>query len=164
MFKVNDFVVYGTTGVCRITDIARDEYSGNSETEYYILHPVYNDNMTIKIPVNNHKISMRAVLAKEEVSSLIATMADKETIWIEDSRERSELFKSMLRKGTCEDWIKLIKTLYLEKESRSATGKTLTNTDEEIMRSAEKQLNEEFAIVLNISPDEVLPYIFERIS
>ncbi|MBP1761909.1 MAG: CarD-like transcriptional regulator [Firmicutes bacterium] len=164
MFKVNDYVVYGSTGVCRITDIARDEYSGNSETKYYILHPVYNDNMTIKIPVNNPRISMRAILSKEEVSSLIATMPDKETIWIEDSRERSELFKSILRKGTCEDWIKLIKTLYLEKESRSATGKTLTNTDEEIMRSAEKHLNEEFAIVLNISPDEVLPYILEHLS
>ena len=164
MFKVNDYVVYGTTGVCRITDIARDEYSGNNETEYYILHPVYNDNMTIKIPVNNPRISMRATLTKEEVSSLIATMPDKETIWIEDSRERSDLFKTILRNGTCEDWIKLIKTLYAEKETRSTTGKTLTNTDEEIMRTAEKQLNEEFAVVLNISPDEVLPYILEHIT
>ncbi len=163
MFKVNDYVVYGSTGVCRITAIGKDEYTGNNDIEYYVLHPVYNDNMTIKIPVNNPKVSMRPILTKEEVLSLIAAMPDEETIWIDDSRERSELFKTILKKGNCEEWIKLIKTLHLEKETRLATGKTLTNTDEEIMRSAEKQLNEEFAIVLNISLDEVLPYILAHI-
>jgi CarD family transcriptional regulator len=164
MFNINDYVVYGSTGVCRITDIAGDEYSGNNEIEYYILHPVYSNNMTIKIPVNNPKISMRAILSKDEVSSLIAAMPDIETIWIDDNRERSELFKTVLKKGLCKDWIVLFKTLYLEKKARTTEGKTLTNTDEEIMRAAEKQLNEEFAIVLNISPDEVLPYIIEHIS
>ena len=163
MFKVNDYVVYGTTGVCQITAIGKDEYAGNNDTEYYVLHPVYNDNMTIKIPVNNPKTSMRSILTKEEVLSLIAAMPGEETIWIEDSRERSDFFKTILKKGTSQEWIKLIKSLYLEKESRLATGKSLTSTDEEIMRAAEKQLNEEFAIALNISPDEVLPFILRYI-
>jgi CarD family transcriptional regulator len=106
---------------------------------------------------------MRSILTKEEVLSLIAAMPGEETIWIEDSRERSDFFKTILKKGTSQEWIKLIKTLYLEKESRLATGKSLTSTDEEIMRAAEKQLNEEFAIALNISPDEVLPFILRYI-
>lgn len=163
MFKVSDYVVYGVTGVCRITAIGKDEYAGNNDTEYYVLHPVYNDKMTIKIPVNNTKVSMRPILTKEEALSLIAGIPDEKTIWIEDNRERSELFKTILKKGTCREWIKLIKTLYLEKESRLATGKNLTSTDEEIMRAAEKHLHEEFAIALNISPDEVPPYILEHI-
>ena len=36
-------------------------------------------------------------------------------------------------------------------------------TDEEIMNTAEKNLYEEFAIALNISPEEVVSYIHERI-
>ena len=50
MFEVNDYIVYGLTGVCRITDIAKDEIS-NNDTEYYELLPVSKDNLTIKVPV-----------------------------------------------------------------------------------------------------------------
>jgi CarD family transcriptional regulator len=91
-------------------------------------------------------------------------MPEKETIWIDDSRERSEYFKAALKTRKSEEWVKLIRTLYLEKEARSAVGKTLMKIDEDIMNTAEKQLNEEFAIALNISPDEVIPYIIEHIS
>lgn len=39
----------------------------------------------------------------------------------------------------------------------------IMKTDEEIMNTAEKNLYEEFAIALNISPEEVVSYIHERI-
>ena len=28
MFKINDYVVYGTTGVCKIVDITKEKYLG----------------------------------------------------------------------------------------------------------------------------------------
>lgn len=166
MFKINDYVVYGSIGVCQITDIRKDEYSNSDETEYYVLDPVYNNNnnMTIKIPVSNLKIPMRAVLTKDEVLSLIASMPEKETIWIEDNRQRIEYFNTILKSSKSEDWVTLVKTIHLEKEARSVEGKSLTKRDEDIMNMAEKLLNEEFAVALDISPDEVLPYIIEHIS
>lgn len=164
MFNVNDYVMYGSTGVCKITDIAKDKYNDQDETDYYILQPVYNDNLIIKIPVSNSSVSMRAILKKDEVLSLIKTMPEKESIWIEDNRERSQLYKSILKKGNYEELVKLIKTLYLEKQEKSLIGKTLTKTDEDIMNSAEKLLYEEFAVALSVTPDEVSSYIFENIS
>ncbi len=163
MFRVNDYVVYGSTGVCQIKEIKKDEIS-NDETEYYILRPVYNDkNMTIKIPVNNPNVAMRAILTKDEALSLITTMPKTETIWIDDNRERSKYFNAILRTRKSEEWAKILKTLYIEKDARSVMGKTLTKTDEDIMNIAEKHLNEEFAMALNISPDEVIAYILEHI-
>jgi len=166
VFKVNDYVVYGSTGVCQITAIVNDSYPNRDETEYYVLRPVYNNmnNMIIKTPVNNPKVLIRKVISKHDVSSLIAAMPELETIWIDDSRERSEHFKAILRTGKCEEWIKLIRTLYLEQEEKSVVGKKLTKTDEEIMKTAEKHLCEEFAIALNISPDEVISYILDHVS
>lgn len=164
MFKINDYVFYGLTGVCQITDIRKEKHSDSAEIEYYILHPVYSDNMTIKIPVKNSKISMRAVLTKDEALALIKEMPDKETIWIDNCRERSQYFKAVLKTKKSEEWIKLVKTIYLEKEARAAIGQTLTKTDENIMNTAEKYLNEELAIALNISPEEVVPCILEHIS
>jgi CarD family transcriptional regulator len=42
--------------------------------------------------------------------------------------------------------------------------KKLTKSDEDIMSTAERQLYEEFAIVLDISPDEIVPFIFQRLA
>jgi CarD family transcriptional regulator len=107
---------------------------------------------------------MREIITKEDVSSLISAMPEKETVWINDYRQRNEAYKTALKTGQCEELIKIIKTLYQEKKLKSALGKKLMKSDEDIFKAAEKQLNEEFATVLNISPDEVLPYILEHIS
>jgi len=159
MFKVNDYVVYGTTGVCQITDIEKESYIGDAETEYYVLRPIYDDKTIIRTLVNNPKVVMRKIISKDDVLSLIAAMPEQETMWINDDRERNESFKAALKTGDNEEWIKLIRTLYLKKEEKSAIGKKLAKTDENIMKNAERQLYEEFAVALSISPDEVLSYI-----
>ncbi|NLB88841.1 MAG: transcriptional regulator [Syntrophomonadaceae bacterium] len=165
MFKVNDYVVYGSTGVCQIVDISQENImDDNKVTEYYVLQPVFDDTMTIKIPVDNTKVLMRRIITKDDVKSLIKTIPEQETVWIEDNKERIKFFKEAIRSGNCEEWIKVIKTLYLEKEERSEEGKKLTKTDEDLMKTAEKFLHEEFAVVLNISPEEVPSYIEKHIS
>ena len=163
MFKVNDYVVYGSTGVCQITDIKKDENICSDEAEYYVLHPVYNNNMTIKTPVNNPNPLMRPIITKDDILSLITMMPDIEPILIDNEKHKCDNFKVALRTGKNEEWVKIIKTLYLEKEAKSVVNKRLTKTSEGLMDNAEKQLNEEFAIALNISPDEVLSYILEHI-
>lgn len=164
MFNVNDYVVYGSTGVCQIVNIRKDEYNNSNETEYYFLKPVFGNNMTIMVPVNNPKIAMRAISTKDDILSLIATMPEIETAWNDDEKQRNEDFKAALKSGKNEELVKIIKTLYLQKEARSVVGKKLTKTDEDIFNAAEKSLNQEFAVVLSISPDEVIPYILGHIS
>lgn len=163
MFKVNDYVVYNSTGVCRIIDTIREKDINDNDTEYYVLQPVYDDNLTIKIPLNSLKVLMRNIITKDEVLALIDSMPEKESIWINDDRERNALFKAVLRTSESEGWVKLIKTIYLEKQKRIVLGKKISKTDEDIMKVAEKNLNEEFAVALNISPEAVVSYILERI-
>ena len=162
MYKINDHVVYGLTGVCQITDIQKDSID-DEEKEYYVLHPVFSDNMTIKIPVDNVNAKMRKVISKEEALSLIATMPDQETAWLKDNRERSEAFKTALKTGKSEELVKLVRTIYIEKEEMAAIGKKLSKSDEEILKAAEKQLNAEIAIVLDIPLDKVVEYIISHV-
>ena len=162
MFKVNDYVVYGSMGVCRITDVQKPSPINNKK-KFYVLKPVYSDNMIIKTPANNPKVKMRRVVSKDDALSLIAMTSDQETVWLDDNRARGEYFRTALKTGKPEEWIKLIKTIYLEKTEKAAVGKKISKTDENVLKTAEKQLNEEFAIALDMSPDEVLPYILERI-
>ena len=164
MFKVNDYVVYGSTGICRITDIVKDKLINGAETEYFILQSVCENNLTIKAPVINSNAMMREPISKDGISSLIATMPDQGTIWIKKFTERNIYFKAALKSGKCEEWAKLIKTIYMAKQGDPGERKKLSKSDDDIMQAAEKKLYGEFAITLSISPDEVVPYIREHIK
>jgi CarD family transcriptional regulator len=163
MFKVNDYVMYGLTGACQITDIRKDEYNSDDETQYYVLNPVFNNTMTIKVPVDNPNIVMRSVITKDDALSLIAKIPEIDAAWIDDDRQRNATFKAALRSGKIEEWAKIIRTIHLQKEAKSVAGKKLAKIDEDMMNTAEKHLNEEFSIALDISPEEVIPYIIEHI-
>ncbi len=155
MFKIGDYVVYNLTGVYRIVDIRTEKDIENRDTQYYILRPAFGGNLTVKIPTDCRKVYMRQVGSREDILELMAGIADTETAWIDDARERNHTFKSELNSGECRSWVKLVKTLYLQREEKSQLGKKLMKTDEEIMKAAEKNLSEEVAIALSISPDEV---------
>ncbi|WP_291648420.1 CarD family transcriptional regulator [Clostridium sp.] len=162
MFKINDYVVYGSNGVCKVTDIEQVTLR-NEELEYYILSPVYNEKMTIKTPVNNQRILMRDLMTKAEIVNLLKEISKNETVDIEDSRRRVEEYKAIIKRGNAEELIKVINSIKLEKDEKNSIGKKLNKTDEDIMISASKQLYQEMAIVLEIDVDEVQDYIANNI-
>lgn len=162
MFKVNAYIIYGSTGVCQITDITTEE-NGNGEIQYYVLKPVYQDNLIIKVPVNSQSVLMRPIITRDEVDSLIAEMPEIEAIWIEDMRERRNMYQAALKSVNTNEMAKIIKTICVEKEARNSVGKKLPVADENMMNEAERKLYQEIATALNISPDEVLPYILAHI-
>ena len=164
MFKVNDYIMYGTTGVCKVIEIKKEKFLGKEEREYYVLEPVYSKNTVIKIPVDNTTIRMRELLSKEAIEELINIVPNADTTWIEDDRIRNEQFKSMLKSGDCEELITLIRTIYLGKKTKKSIGKKLYKGDDEIMQAAEKILNEELAFILDIAPEEVPNYIKEQVG
>lgn len=155
MFKVDDYIMYGRTGVCKVIDITNEKFINGEERKYYVLSPIHN-NTIIKIPLDNTKIPMRKIISKEDVTSLINDMSNMEALWIDDEKKRSNKFKTMLKSGKCEDLIKLI--------SNKRYFKKLNTTDKEIIKEAERLVNEEFAIILNISPKEVNSYISSKKS
>ena len=163
MFEVNDYIMYGVTGVCRVTGI-EEKIINHIKKDYYVLSPVYSKNIVIKIPVDNEKVTMRKLHTKEEVESLINSMPNKETLWIDDDKERNETFKSMLKSADCNDFITLIKSIYSNKKIRKTIAKTMHKADDEIMKAAENLLNEEFATILGIELEEVTPYILDKIA
>lgn len=164
MFSKNDYIVYGTTGVCKIIDIVKKNFNKNLEREYYVLKPAYDTNSTIYAPVDNKTVSIRKIMTINEVYSLINTMPHTEIIWIEDINLRKEKYTKILKSGDNKQLVKLIRTLYLEKEKKKVEGKKLYVNDEKIMTDAEKLLHEEFALVLDIKVDEVLPFLLGKLE
>ena len=164
MFEVNDYIMYGMTGVCQVIDITKEMFIDNLQKEYYVLKYLYANDTIIKIPTDNEKVPMRKILSKGELTTLIDSMPSSETIWIDDDRKRNEEFKSILKTGDIENLVKLIRSIYLEKEYKKSIGKKSYKIDDEIMQTAERLLNEEFATILNISPNEVTEYIVNHVQ
>lgn len=164
MFKVDEYIMYGVTGVCKVIDIKEEKLMNNVEKEYYVLNPIYSKDTVIKIPVDSTKISMRRIMSRDDIDSLINDMPNKETLWIDDEKERNEKYKSMLKSGDCEELITLMKSIYTNKKQKKTLGERSRKSDEELMKTAEKLLNEEFATVLDINIKDVKSYILSHVS
>ncbi len=135
MFSINDTVLYGANGVCRITDICQKEFSGVIK-DYYILTPLSNETMTIFVPIN----------------------------WILDDNERKEHYRTILSSGNRLEILNMIREIYIHKQKQLKNGKKMHLSDEQLMKEAERLLYSEFSLVLNIRADEVPKFIASRIN
>lgn len=165
MFQVNDTVMYGTQGICRIVDITEKDFMGTKK-EYYVLKPMSDSSATLFAPTNHEKIAgkMRRILTEEEIYQLIASMPNEETEWIDNENQRKDQYKKVIAGGNHTELIRMIKSLYMHKQEREANGKHLYISDERFFKEAERILYDEFQYVLNIRRDELLPLIFKKIE
>lgn len=156
MFQVEDLVLYGIHGICKIIDIKEDQ------KKYYVLQTFTTPNTTIFIPVDNEVLvsRMHKVLTVDDIKEIIQS----NTIWIQDKNRRKEAYKKIIMSGDRKDLVRLIKTLFLKKEELKQEGKHLSSMDDNYFKEAKRMLYEEFAIVLKIEPDQVVPFILNKIE
>ncbi len=165
MPDIGTFVIYGTNGICRIKDRRTDKLSGTKK-EYYILEPTDNPNALIFVPADNEELvnKMKKILSEKEIVSLIESIDDNDIKWIDDNKKRAEVFSDILTKSDRADLLKLIKCLYIKRKELAAENKKLWASDENLLKSAEKIINTEFALVLNIPQSEVPAFIEKTIK
>lgn len=165
MFHINDVVVYGTQGVCRIVGIDEQKLNGVLKT-YFVLKPHNGPGATFFVPTWNEKAlaKMRKVMTKAEVDALIDAMQGKAPAWIPGENERKEAYKKILASGDQAAMISMIRAIYLHKKEREAQGKRLHMSDEYFLKNAEQLLYNEWQYVLNVDKAGLMAYIFERIE
>ena len=165
MFRVGDLVIYGRTGICEVVDVTTMDMAGVPKDKlYYILMPRQNKSGKIFTPVENGKVILRAVISKEEAESLIDCIPEIDVLWIANERMREASYKECLRNARCEDYVRIIKTLYIRKQERLAMGKRITATDEKYLKLAESSLYSELSLVLGIPESEMESYLIEKIE
>ena len=165
VYSVGDKVTYGIHGVCVICEIEKKEFMGKF-SDYYVLRPVYDERSTVFVPTDNETLvsKMSRIMTAREIYDLIKLMPSEDNIWIESSTDRKKKYAEILKSGDRHALVRLIKTLYLHREKQKEAKKKLHISDESFLRDAEKLLYEEFAHVLNITKDQVLPFIMRQIE
>ncbi len=160
MFQKNDYVIYGSNGVCMVKDIGPLDIPGIPAGRiYYTLVPYYTKDSQIFTPVDSTKVVMRSLICKEAVLQLIEEIPDIEPLWVMDEKQRESQYKETLRKCDCRELLRIIKTIYQRMQARIAEGKKVTSSDERYFQLAEDRLYGEFAIALGIERDQVKDFI-----
>lgn len=157
--------MYGTQGICKITDITKQDFMGEQK-EYYVIKPMCDEGATLFAPVHNEKVEskMRAILTKEEVHQFIESMEKTEMLWVESDNQRKDQYNKIIAIGKHAELIQILKALYFHKQEREAVGKRLYLSDERFLKEAERILYEEFQYVLGIERNELISLISKKIN
>jgi CarD family transcriptional regulator len=117
MYKTGDLILYGSTGVCRVTDIAMYDLPGAGKDQlYYVLQPLYH-NCIISTPVDTKKVFMRPIISKDEAERLIDMIPSikADAYHSHVLRQLEEHYKASLKTYECADLIKLTMSIYTKK-------------------------------------------------
>ncbi len=164
-FEKSQYICYGSNGICRVEDICPIPGMG-AGVLFYVLKPIADRNSVYYIPTENEALisKMRLPLTREEIDAAIDSVRDASVRWIIDRGERVEQCRAALRECDVRQNLLTVGMLYLQKQKLSEEGKSLSSTDEAMLRDAEKLTENEFAFVLGLRADEVGPYIRRRLG
>ena len=78
MFKVGDYVMYKTEGVCKIEQITTmDDFVKDRQKKlYYVLSPIKDAGLKIYSAVDNTMIPRRPIMTEQEARNMVETIAD----------------------------------------------------------------------------------------
>lgn len=141
-------------------DITTLNISGvDKAREYYILKPLYMTGSTVYVPVDATNESLRKILSKDEAEALIKGIPSIPMITGVNDKLLEQEYRGCMKSNNCEEWIKIIKTIYLRKQKRIEAGRKVTAVDAKYFRLAEDSLYGELAVALDMPKEEVESYI-----
>jgi len=165
MFSIGQYVSCGNKGVCTVENITTLDISGvDKEKMYYILKPCYMAASTVYVPVDSSASSMRPILTKEEAESLIEGIPGIPVLTIQNEKFIEQDYRACMKTNRCEEWVKIIKTIYDRKQKRLQAGRKETSVDSKYFKIAEDNLYGELAIALQMERSQVCDYIADQLQ
>lgn len=165
MFQRGDQVLYGIHGVCRVLDLETRRVDRKS-IEYYVLEPIDQSGARFYIPTQNQVAvsKLRPMITHNELDALLRSNEAHAGTWIADENQRKQYYRELITAGDRAALIRMVHTLHRHKREQENAGRKFHLCDENFLRDAEKLLNSEFSLVLNIPQDEVAQYVQSAIS
>lgn len=165
MYQVGELVSYGSTGVCRVSEISVQPGMDGEERLYYVMQPLYKA-CVISVPVDSDKVFIRPIISREEADRLIGLIPtlDCPVFHSRASRELNEHYTTMLKSHNCQDWMTLAISIKTKKQMLQSQKRKFGSVDERYLKQAEELLFGELAAALDIPRDHVREYIDAKLE
>ena len=166
MYQVGDLILYGSTGVCRVSEIVAKKFSRTDpEKLFYVLCPLYSAG-TITTPVENSKVFTRPVISRDEALRLIDTIPQihAESYNNSNLQQLENHYRTELESHDCLDLLKLTMSTYRKKQEREEAKLKFGAVDRRYMERAENLLFGELAVALDIDRGNVQHFIEDRLD
>ena len=164
MFEKGEYIIYGRNGICKIEDITHLDISGVDKKKlYYVLSPLNAKGSRVYFPVDKKDANARKLVTKQEAWKLLDEIRDIPQIWVANEKVREETYKQALNSCDQHQWVSIIKTLHVRRQTRLSQGKKMASTDERYLKLAEA-LYSELAFVMDKDKSEMAPLIKEHIE
>ena len=158
MFQPGEFVVYGSSGVCRVVQVGALEGRAADPNRLFESERIYT-------PVDSG-VFMRPAMTREQAQELIHEIP---SIRAEICTERNPTtlrvhYEASLQSHECRRLISLIKGIRRKGEETEKKGRKMGQVDQRYRKKAESLLHGELAIALGMSQEEVAEYIRKTVE
>ena len=163
LFQTSDNVIYGNHGVCCVIGISKiKSNTSDDEIFYYTLRPAYKKEIVVYVPVDNPEFRMRYVLSKNAAESLIQNIPQLSLLEIPTDSTRKSKLKEYILTYDLEIYIRLLKTLYIEKQVFAKDKKRTSALDDMYFNLVEEKILEELEFVLWKSRKQIREFIIDQ--
>ncbi len=165
MFGKEEYVFYGSEGVCVIDDIVSSPFDDvKTDEEYYVLHSLHGSGSKLFIPVARAEALMRRLMSRAEIDSLIGSI-DNLPLFSENSlKALKDRYGEAMRTGKPAEWVRVIKTVYDRVRNGRGNGRKVSDAEKAFSEDAKRYLYMEVSTVLGIPVESVSEYIQNRMT
>jgi len=157
-FLVDQKVVYPSQGVGVINSIVQKKFK-DSKIPYYVIYIEVTD-MTIMVPVDKAiSLGIRSTVSKDEANKALNLLSEEYEPIPSDWKMRYQMNLDLLKKGSIRDIASIVRSLY-----HRSKVKELPIQERKLYDSALKLLEDETAISLKKTKEEIQQLIFSRLE
>ena len=153
MYSIQDYVVCGSSGVCRVEDICVPSYAV-LKAPHYVLQPIYDHKTKVTIPAQGGNARFRDPISQEEAEAFFTRFAECELLFCNDNRYVAKFAGEILTGGEWLKWLGLLKGFAQKSKQQKARGKTLTMREDGLYTKIRNLVLGELAFALSIPLEE----------
>jgi CarD family transcriptional regulator len=158
IFQINEHLVYPSQGVGKIISIEEKWFKDN-KIPYYIIYLTSSD-MTIMVPVEQAlALGLRPIVSQEEALRAIDFIGEDYDPAPSDWKLRYQMNLELLKDGGIQNIASIVRLLY-----HRSKVKELPIMERKLYDSALKILEDEIAVSLQKSQQEVETLVFEKLE
>ncbi len=165
MFQVDDFVFYGSCGVCRVEKICTQPFEGAPEDVlYYVLQTVSDPKQTIWNPVTNEKSYMRHVMSREDCEAFFVALPMLPSLEGDTAKQLREAYITAMKSGIPTEWGRILCTYRSRLRLAEAKLARVTDAERNFYDNARRLLANEIALALSLSQAEAEKQILAALA